>query len=470
MSREELDELVESGVTPAELTARIRDCCANVRGVLIGHRGVDTEAEEVLLPDSLRTRHLYIVGRSGYGKTTLILNLTGKDMVAKRGLAVMAAEAELIEEELLPSIPRDRWDDVIYVNPADTSAPVPLNPLHLEDGEDLDFKVQETLSVFQRLFEDDASGAAPRMETILRQCLYTLMQLPGSTLLDLERLLDRTDDSFRRYALERIADEDARRFWTSVYPAYPRDAHLAILNRIGRLLRPKVVRNLLCAPGGSLNVRRCMDEGKILLFNFSDGVLGEQNAQVLGQLAVAKIQLAAMSRANTPKENRRPFYLYLDEFQSFCNSAATSYGTALSRGRKYGLGLILAHQQTGQISEPIMREILGNVSTAIAFNVGATDARRLAREFVADADGRPMPLEPEEFLKLRVGEAICRIGRSVLRVSTLAPPKGGSEQVRREVIRRSRERFGSRPPGCNPGVDVGTPRPGLNGLDPSEVF
>lgn len=469
-SREELLALVEGGISPAELSAWIENRRATVRGPLLGHRLEANERVPVVLPEGLRTRHTYIVGKSGSGKTTLIRNLVLHDLAAGHGLAVMGAEAELIEQEILPAIPESRWNDVVYVNPLDTTAPVPLNPLHVDTGEDLDLKVQETLSILQRLFEDDVSGAAPRMETILRQSLYTLMQLPGSTLLDLEPLLDRTDETFRRYALDRLPDEEARRFWTNVYPAYPKDAHLAIVNRIGRLLRPKFVRNLLCAPGGSLSVRRCMDQGKILLLHLPDGRLGEQNAQVLGQLAVAKVQLGAMSRADVPKEARRPFILYLDEFQSFCNSAATSYGAALSRGRKYGLGLVLAHQQTGQISEPVMREILGNVSTAIAFNVGATDARRLSREFVADIDGSPVPLEPEEFLRLRVGEAICRIGRNVVRIATPPPPPGGSDAVRDEVIRRSRERFGSSAPKARRQQNGREDSPGLGGLNPSEVF
>src|SRR5206468_12449063 len=142
----------------------------------------------------------------------------------------------------------------------DTACPVPLNPLHLEEGEDLDLKAAETMAIFQRIFSEDASGGAPRMETILRQALYTLMQVPGSTLLDLERLLDRQHDQFRQWVLKRLPDEEARHFWQDVYTAYPKDAHLPLLNRLGRLLRPRVVRSLLCSEG-CLNVRRCMDEG-----------------------------------------------------------------------------------------------------------------------------------------------------------------------------------------------------------------
>lgn len=470
VSRHELDKLIDGGISPSRLSDLLAQRCAEIEGPLLGHQFIGGAAMPVCLPKEVRTRHLYMVGRSGSGKTTLIRNLILHDLAAGDGLAVIAPEAELLEQELLPLIPKERWDDVVYVNPADTTCPVPLNPLHLDEGEDVDLRVQETLSILRRLFDEDSAGAAPRMETILRQALYTLTQLPSSTLLDLEPLLDRQDESFRRYCVQHLPDEDARRFWQSVYPAYPKDAHLAILNRLGRLLKPKVVRSLLCAPG-SLSIRRCMDEGKVLLFNLSDGILGEQNAQLLGQLVVAKIQLAAMSRASTPKEERRPFYLYIDEFQSFCSTASSSYEKILSRARKYGLGLILAHQQTGQIGESVMREILGNVSTVVAFNVGATDARRLARELVGEIDGQPVPTEPQILLSLKVGEALCKIGRSVLPIRTLPVPGHGSSAVREEIIRRSRQRYGSRT-GSVPrfATQSSGPTSGLEQLDPREVF
>lgn len=467
IDRNQLEKLVDSGISPERLLKELGKRCAAVPGPLLGHEILGETRVPVVLPESFRTRHLYMVGRSGSGKTTLIRRLILQDLAAGHGLAVIAPELELVEEELLPFVPEHRLDDIIYVNPADTSCPVPFNPLHLDEGEDLDLKVAETLGIFHRLF-DDEGGGAPRMETILRQALYTLMQVPGSTLLDLERLLDRQDDAFRKRLLRQIADEDARRFWESVYPAYPKDAHLAILNRLGRLLRPKVVRSLLCAPGKSLNVRRCLDEGKVLFFALSDGILGEQNAQLLGQLAVAKIQLGAMARADQPKEARRPFTVYIDEFQGFCSAAATSYEVLLSRARKYGVGLVLAHQQTGQIPEVLMREILGNVSSIVAFNVGATDARRLARELIGEFDGQPVSLDPKELLSLRVGEAVCRIGRSVLRLKTLPVPEGGRASVREEAIRRSRLLYGAPSmPSRNGKAVSSTP---LERLDPGEVF
>ncbi len=391
----------------------------------------------VVLPDTLRCRHLYIVGKSGSGKTTLIRNLALQDMADGAGVGILAPEAELIREELLPFIPEERLDDVVYVDPSDTARPVAVNPLHVDPHEDLDLKLDETLSIFHRLIAEDGSGA-PRMETILRYTLYTLMSIPGSTLLDIPRLLDRTDDGFRSWAVGRIESEEVRHFWTAIYPSFPKDAHLSLWNRLGRFLQPRIVRSMLCQPGASLNVRSAMDEGRIVLVNLSDGLLGEQNALLLGQLLVAKFQTAAMSRADIPKDRRRRFHLYVDEFQAFCGVAGTSYERMLSRARKYGLSLVLAHQQTGQIGEGTMREILGNVGSLVVFRVGATDARRFGRELAGTCPG----FGHETLTSLAVGEAACLFDRTFMIAKTSPPPTGGSAAIRTEAIRGSRERFG----------------------------
>lgn len=403
-------------------------------------RTVGESTVPVILPDALRARHLYVAGKSGSGKTTLIQRIALQDMAAGAGVGVIAPEAELIHEELLPFLPEERLDDVVYINPADTTRPVPINPLHIDAHEDLDLRLDETLSIFHRLIAEDGTGA-PRMETILRFSLFTLMSLRGATLLDIPRLLDRTDDTFRRFAIEHLDNEEVRHFWTSVYPSFPKDAHLSLLNRLGRFLQPKVVRSILCQPGASLNVRAAMDAGRIILANLSDGILGEQNAQLLGQLIVAKFQTAAMSRADVPKAARRRFYLFVDEFQAFCGVAGTSYERILSRARKYGLSLVLAHQQTGQVPEPVMREILGNVGSLAIFRVGASDARRLGHEL----DGVCPGFAHRTLTSLAVGRAACLFDQVFTFATTTPPPRGGSARIRDEAIRRSRERFGVSP-------------------------
>jgi len=416
----------------------------------------------VVLADTVRNRHVYFVGKSGEGKSTVIAHLALQDAEAGLGFGVIAPEQELLTEELLPFIPEHRLDDVIYINPADTARPVPLNPLHVDDGEDFDRKLDESLTIFHRVIAEDGGTGAPRMETILRFTLATLMAIPGTTLLDIARLLDRTDDTYRKWAAGQVADEEVRQFWASVYPQFPKDAHLSLINRLGRFLQPKVVRAILCSPGGSLNVRRAMDQGKILLFNLSDGVLGEQNAQLLGQLVVAKFQTAAMSRADIPKDARRPFGLYIDEFQSFCGVAGKSYEKMLSRSRKYSLRLNLAHQQGGQIPESVMREILGNVGSLVIFRVGATDARRLGRELAGTAPR----FDYKTLTSLPKYQACCLLDRTLLTIRTNPPPKNGSDAVRDEAIRRSRERYGVDP------VTARRPRRqrGLDDLGVGDVF
>lgn len=470
ISRQELAVLIDGGITPNALASTIWDRCATTEGLVLGHHPLAEAAVPVKMPCRFRERHLYIVGKSGFGKTNLIRNLVLQDLHMGSGIGVIAPEQELLTEELLPFIPEDRWDDVVYINPADVDCPVSINPLHVDTDENLDLKVDETFTILQRIFGRD--GAAPRMEQILRQTLYALMQTPDTTLLDVEKLLDRQDPSFRKWVIDQLPDEEGRHFWRSVYPAYPRDAHLSLVTRLGRFLRPEVVRGVLCAPGGSLNVREAMDEGKVLLFNLSDGILGEANAQLLGELVVAKLQLAAMSRADTEKTARRPFYLYIDEFQSFCGVAGTSYEKILSRARKYGLGLVLAHQQTGQIPENLLREILGNVSTVVCFAVGARDAGRLGREMVGELDGVPVPLDSNELLSLKIGETWCKIGRNVFYMHTSLAPDDGSPRAREEILRRSRSRYGVRVQGKARGPEA-EPVSGeipLEEIDPGEVL
>lgn len=461
---DEIRAWIAGGITPEQLRRLLRERVAAIRGPLLGHQPGRDGPIPVRLPQSLRARHLYCVGRTGSGKTTLLRNLALQAMAAGEGLAVVAPEAELVHEELLPFVPSGREADIVVVDPTDIHHPVSFNPLHLARGEDLDLKSAELMSVFERLCQEGSVGA-PRMETILRQALYTLLPVEGTTLLDLERLLDRQDDSYRRWAVGQTADEDARHFWSRVYPSYPKDAHLSLINRLGRFLRPRTVRTLLCSSGTSLDVRRLMDEGKVLLFSLSDGLLGEENAELLGQLVVAKIQLAAMSRADVPPHERRFFTLIADEFQRFAKGAAVSYEQMLSRARKYGVGLVLAHQQTGQIPEQLMRGILGNVGTVVVFQVGATDARRLSRELVGEFDGEPLGLEARELLGLRVGEAICRVGRNVFRISAPPPVRGGSARTRQLVLELSRRQFTTRPGSAPAPAPPADPSP-----DPGAVF
>jgi hypothetical protein len=337
-----------------------------------------------------------------------------------------------------PYIPDDRIDDVVYFNPADATNPIPLNPLYVDQDADIDLCVDDNMTIFKRLVGE----TQPRMEEILRQSFYALMERPNSTLLDIERLLSRTDDKLRQEIILKTSDEQTRYFFENTYPSFPKDAHLPIITRINRLIRPRAVRSILCQPGKSFHFREAMDEGKILLFNLADGILGEQTAQLLGQLVISKLQLATMSRMDTPAALRRPFYLYLDEFQTFVGVAENSYATMLSRSRKYKCSMILSHQQTGQLSRNLLADIFGNVTTLISFSVAYTDGQRLSQQYITMIENQKKPLPVEEFVNQRIGEAIGKIGETVFLLRTPLVPKQPNPQMVEFIINRSARNYG----------------------------
>ncbi len=477
VSRDELRQHIDSGATAQELHDFIADRMLEADGILLG---THDSGMPVILPYDYRDKHLYVVGKSGYGKTNFLRYLILQDLLRGSGVGVLAPEMEMLSEEILPFIPDDRVRDVIYFNPADTDCPVVLNPLHLETGEDIDLHVDETFTILQRVVGE----GGPRMDEILRHSLYALIERPGSTLLDFEPLLDRQDGSLRNEVIRSTRDEQTRRFFAHTYPQFPKDAHLPVVNRISRIVRGKYARNCLCPPlctslrpeevsGRLLNIRQAMDGGKILLFNLSDGILGEAASQLIGQFIVSKFQTATMSRADTAKIDRIPFYLYLDEFQNFCGSAAQSYEKILFRARKYRLGLILAHQQTRQVPLELYREILGNVSTIVSFQVAQADAGRLGPEFISQYDYDIVSLPPEELLKLGVGEAYCRIGKNTFLMRIPKVDLRPDPCRAQEVIDYSRRTYGI--PGDPESGDKRLRLPGpsddpLADLDPDEVF
>lgn len=478
VSRDELERKINEGVEADELSHFISGRMYEIEGLELGYQATNYSQAPVILPNQFRDKHVYVVGKSGYGKTNFLRYLILQDIDAGHGVGVLAPEFEMLQEEILPFIPDHRRDDVIYFNPADVERPVVLNPLQLDAGDDIDLQVDEAFTIFQRVVGE----GGPRMDEILRHTLYALSERPGSTLLDVEPLLDRTNDTLRKEIVRDTEDDRTRNFFSSTYLQMPKDAHLPILNRIGRFVRARYIRNCLCPPmqttlqpeevaGRLLNIRRAMDEGKILLFNLSDGLLGELASQLIGQLIVSKFQTATMSRAAISKHDRKPFYLYLDEFQNFCGVASRSYERILSRARKYGLGLTLAHQQTGQIPLELMREILGNVSTLVSFQLSQSDAVKMSKEFVAQFDFDVEAVPPEEFLQLNVGEAWVKIGRSAFPMRVPKVDEWPDHDNARSIIESSRERYGiprvrvkPKPPADKHGEDP------LADLDPEGIF
>lgn len=327
------------------------------------------------LPRSDRNRHLYIIGQTGVGKSGLLELLTISDIYSPYGFAVVDPHGDYAINTLR-RIPAERAGDVIYFNPADTDFPMAFNPMEVTDPKLKTHTASELIGVLKRMFE----SWGPRLEYILRYSLLALLDYPDATMLDITRIL--TDKRFRMEVLQHVQDPVVKNFWLVEFASwndkFAAEAVAPVLNKVGAFTANPLVRNIIGQPKSSFNVRQIMDENKILLVNLSRGLLGEDNAALLGSLLVTKIQLAAMSRADIPADQRTPFYLYVDEFQNF---ATDSFATILSEARKYGLNLTVANQYTAQMSIEVKDAVFGNVGSIIAFRMGADDARSMLRYF-----------------------------------------------------------------------------------------
>ncbi len=322
-----------------------------------------------------RNRHLYIIGQTGVGKSGLLELLTISDVYSPYGFAVIDPHGDYAQN-VLSRIPAHRANDVIYFNPADTDFPMAFNPMEVTDPKLRTHTASELIGVLKRMF--DSWG--PRLEYILRYSLLALLDYPDATMLDITRIL--TEKKFREDVLRHVIDPVVNNFWTVEFASwndkFAAEAVAPVLNKVGAFTANPLVRNIIGQPKSSFNIRQIMDENKILLVNLTRGLVGEDNAALLGALLVTKIQLAAMSRADIDASKRTPFYLYVDEFQNF---ATDSFATILSEARKYGLNLTVANQYTAQMSQEVKDAVFGNVGSIVAFRMGADDARSMLRYF-----------------------------------------------------------------------------------------
>jgi hypothetical protein len=327
------------------------------------------------LPRSDRGRHLYIIGQTGVGKSGLLELLTISDVFSPYGFAVIDPHGDYALN-VLKRIPAERASDVIYFNPADTDFPIAFNPMEVQDPKLRTHTASELIGVLKRMF--DSWG--PRLEYILRYTLLALLDYPDATMLDITRIL--TDKKFRLGVLGYVQDPVVRNFWEIEFASwndkFAAEAVAPVLNKVGAFTANPLVRNIIGQPKSSFNIRQIMDQRKILIVNLSRGLVGEDNAALLGALLVTKIQLASMSRADIPAAERLPFYLYVDEFQNF---ATDSFATILSEARKYGLNLTVANQYIAQMSQEVRDAVFGNVGSIIAFRMGVDDARNMQRYF-----------------------------------------------------------------------------------------
>ena len=328
------------------------------------------------MPRSDRGRHLYIIGQTGTGKSGMLELLTISDIYSPYGFAVIDPHGDYAQA-ILKRIPAERAADVVYFNPADTDYPMGFNPLEVYDPKLKTHTCSELIGVIKRIFEN---SWGPRLEYILRYSILALLDYPDATMLDITRIL--TEKKFRSDVLKHVVDPVVRNFWTIEFASWNEkfmtEAVAPILNKVGAFTANPLIRNIIGQPKSSFNVRQIMDERKILIVNLSRGLVGEDNAALLGALLVTKVQMAAMSRADIPGEQRTPFYLYVDEFQNF---ATDSFATILSEARKYGLNLTVANQYTAQMMQEVKDAVFGNVGSIICFRTSADDARGMLKYF-----------------------------------------------------------------------------------------
>ena len=327
-----------------------------------------------------RMRHMYIIGKTGVGKSELLKEMIKQDVNDGKGVCVIDPHGDLIEDTLR-YIPPERAEDVILFDPSETERPMGLNLLEASTEEQKHFITSAIINLMYKLYDPQRTGIiGPRFEHAVRNAMLTIMSEPGSTFIEIVRVM--TDQKFVQELLPKVQDPIVRRYWTDQI-AQTSDFHKSevldyIVSKFGRFVTNKMMRNIIGQSKSSFDFRHVMDEGKILLINLSKGKLGEENSTFLGLLIIPKILAAAMSRVDTQEEDRKDFCLYVDEFQNF---ATPDFAVILSEARKYHLGLTVANQFIGQMDEEVKNAVFGNVGTLLSFRVGVTDAAYLAREF-----------------------------------------------------------------------------------------
>lgn len=337
----------------------------------------DQEQNFGILPDD-RRQHVYVIGKTGTGKSTLIKNMVINDMIAGAGLAVLDPHGDLVED-LLNYVPEARKDDVVIFDPSDSQFPVSLNMLELFDPSQKDLYASGLLDVFKKYF---GYSWGPRLEHILRNCILTLLEIPNSTLLGITRLL--IDEDYEKYIVSQLKDPVVHAFWQGEFanirknPRLFTEAIQPIQNKVGQFLSASTIRNIVGQARSSVKVDEIINSGKIFFVNLSKGKIGADNSSLLGSMIISRLQFAAMARVSIPEEERRDFYVYADEFQNF---ATESFSNVLSEARKYRLNLLLAHQYIDQLPEEVCEAVFGNVGTIITFTVGSKDAKFLQKEF-----------------------------------------------------------------------------------------
>lgn len=386
-----------------------------------------------------RRQHTYVVGKTGVGKTAFLKNMALQDIENGEGLAIIDPHGEFVEE-VLDSIPPHRMNDVVYFNPADMEFPVSFNIMDVVDPRYKHLIASGLIGIFTKIW---ANVWSARMEYILSNTILALLDTPGTTLLGIPRML--VDRDYRQKIINNLTDPVVKSFWINEYeewePRYRNEAIAPVQNKVGQFLNVSLIRNIVGRAKNTIDVDEIMNSGKILLVNVSKGRIGEDNSAILGAMIITKIQLSAMERVRIPEEDRRDFYLYVDEFQNF---ATDSFVNILSEARKYRLNLIIAHQYIGQLvtdsSTAVRDAVFGNVGTMVSFRVGAADAEALELEFTPEFLQNDLINLPNYniYIKLMIDGITSR----PFSAKTLAPAPIDRENPRRnEIIAISRKNY-----------------------------
>jgi hypothetical protein len=364
------------------VTSKRAPAAANIptTGLYLGKSTYRGLSRDVFIEPDDRRRHMYIIGKTGTGKTEFLKQMIIQDIKNGEGIGVVDPHGDLIED-ILQMIPPERAEDVILFDPSDTTRPMGLNMLEANTEEEKHYVVSSIVGLMYKLYDPNKTGIiGPRFEHAIRNAMLTVMSQPGSTFIEVVRAL--TDAKFVQELLPYVQDPIVKRYWTDQI-AQTADFHKSetldyIVSKFGRFVTNKTMRNIIGQSQSAFNMRDVMDNQKILLVNLSKGKIGEENSSFLGLILVPKILIAAMSRQNMPMDQRKDFFLYVDEFQNF---ATPDFAQILSEARKYRLNLNVANQFIGQMEEEVKNAIFGNVGTLTAFRVGVTDANYLQHEF-----------------------------------------------------------------------------------------
>ncbi len=386
-----------------------------------------------------RQRHIYVIGKTGMGKTTLLENIVMQDIANGHGVAYIDPHGDTAEK-LIKAIPSNRINDVVYFNPADTDNPIAFNVLEAVEEDKKHLVASGMMGVFKKIWPDVWSA---RMEYILNNAILALLDYPGSTMMGVNRMM--SDKKYRQRVYAKIKDPVVKGFWLDEFETWEdrfrKEAVAAIQNKVGQFLSSSLIRNIVGQTKSTINMRDIMDNNKILIVNLSKGKIGEDAMRLLGGMIVTKIQLAAMERVDIPEEERKDFYLTVDEFQNFVTE---SFANILSEARKYRLNLLVAHQYINQLvfdgNSTVRDAIFGNVGTLISFRVGAEDAEFLEKEFQPVFMANDIVNLPKYhiYLKLMIdgiaGDAFSAVALPPIDIS-------GTENNEQKVIRVSRERY-----------------------------